>query len=499
MNKIPILISLALLIACNNVTNEHSHEHDEDGLETLAYTLYSDKTEIFVEFKPLIVGETTKFAAHFTILGEFFKPLAEGSVTVSLIVNRQGIKQTSSTPSVPGIYRLSLKPKIAGQADLIFDIQTKDFTDRQIIKNVTIYLDEKSAINDQKAETPDGVDITYLKEQAWKVEFANSPVKMQSFNNVIKIGGQILSAPGDEMQITAKASGIVRFSGNKSIIGSKVSLGESLFIITGGDLSMDNLDVTIQQAKSNYEKAKSDYERSSELVKDKIVSEKDFQQDKLAYDNARATYNMISKGYSGGGQNISAPMNGYVRNIMVTEGQFVQAGSPLAAISKNSKFILQANVPQKYFDQLPTITSANFKIANSGEFVNTDDVGGKLISYGKSVNPGSPFLPVTFEINNSVGIVAGSVVEVYLKFNEIQNALVIPASALIEEQGNFFVYVQTEGESFQKREIILGASDGMFVQVLAGVTEGERVVTKGAYQIKLATASGTLPAHGHEH
>ena len=59
--------------------------------------------------------------------------------------------------------------------------------------------------------------------------------------------------------------------------------------------------------------------------------------------------------------------------------------------------------------------------------------------------------------------------------------------------------MQTGGESFQKREIKIGASDGMNVQLLSGVEEGERVVTKGAYQIKLSTASGTLPAHGHEH
>jgi multidrug efflux pump subunit AcrA (membrane-fusion protein) len=76
---------------------------------------------------------------------------------------------------------------------------------------------------------------------------------------------------------------------------------------------------------------------------------------------------------------------------------------------------------------------------------------------------------------------------------------VIPVSALVEEQGIFYVYVQTEGESFQKRELKLGANDGKKVQVLSGLTEGERVVTKGGYQIKLAQASGILPAHGHEH
>jgi membrane fusion protein, heavy metal efflux system len=70
---------------------------------------------------------------------------------------------------------------------------------------------------------------------------------------------------------------------------------------------------------------------------------------------------------------------------------------------------------------------------------------------------------------------------------------------LVEEQGNFYVYVQTEGESFQKRNVTLGAQDGRRVQLLSGVAAGERIVTKGAYMIKLATQSGAVPAHGHEH
>jgi membrane fusion protein, heavy metal efflux system len=45
----------------------------------------------------------------------------------------------------------------------------------------------------------------------------------------------------------------------------------------------------------------------------------------------------------------------------------------------------------------------------------------------------------------------------------------------------------------------LGGNNGEFVEVLSGISEGERVVTKGSYQIKLSTMSGALPAHGHEH
>ena len=143
--------------------------------------------------------------------------------------------------------------------------------------------------------------------------------------------------------------------------------------------------------------------------------------------------------------------------------------------------------------------SANFKTTENETVYNTQQLNGRVISYGKSVSATAPFIPLTFEIDNTGNLIPGSVVEVYLQSFPISDALVIPISSLIEEQGSFFVFVQTGGERFQKRDVKLGSGDGIYVQLLSGVAEGERVVTKGAYQIKLSTASGTLPAHGHEH
>jgi membrane fusion protein, heavy metal efflux system len=122
-----------------------------------------------------------------------------------------------------------------------------------------------------------------------------------------------------------------------------------------------------------------------------------------------------------------------------------------------------------------------------------------VLSIGKTTGDNSPFIPIYFEINSRPDMLPGSFADVYLKTTAVNDALAVPVSALVEEQGVFYVYVQTAGESFQKREVKTGASDGQQVQVLSGVEEGERVVTKGAYQIKLATMSGALPAHGHEH
>ena len=497
MNNILSVVAIVILLVagCTTKTAEHVHEAESNPV---AFTMYSDRSEIFVEFKPLIVGTASKFAAHFTILGDNFLPLTEGTVTITLIVGDKGIKYTEDTPAVPGIYRLSLTPVVAGTGKLIFDIKTKTFTDQIIIDNIKVYADEKTALANQPAESA-GSEITYLKEQAWKVDFANTKVEKQSFSNIIKTSGQILSAPGDEIIITAKASGIALFSGNKTSIGTEVNAGTSLFTITGGDLAAGNIDASYKAAKANYEKAKSDYERASELAKDQIISQKDYQQTKLDFDLAQTAYNAMSKNYSAKGQVVMAGMNGYIKNIFITEGQYVEAGTPLATVSKNKKLILQANVSQNYFRNLAAITSANFKTTDSEKVFSTTQLNGKIISYGKSASENSPFIPIIFEIDNTGNLIPGSVVEVYLKSFPIPDALIIPVSSLIEEQGHFFIYVQTAGESFQKREVQLGASDGINLQLLSSVSEGERVVTKGAYHIKLSTASGTLPAHGHEH
>ena len=490
-----IMLLCLFLIGFTSCNNKEEVK-ESSSLEPLAYTLYTEKTELFVEFKPLIVGQTSKFASHLTVLGENFKALTDAKITVSLIVGENGIKNSVDAPSSPGIFRLALSPKTAGTGTLVFDIVTKDFTDKITIENVVVYADMKTALAKQPKPAETG-DISYLKEQAWKVEFANQAVKKQTFNDVIKTSGQILSAPGDEMIVTAKASGVVVFSGKNTIVGSAVNSGNSLFTITGADMTESNIDASVKDAKANYLKAKADYERSKLLVADKIVSEKDHQQVKLQFENAQTSYNTVSKNYSAKGQNVLSPMSGFVKNVLVTEGQFVPSGTPLATISKNKRLLVQANVSQNYFSRLSSITSANFKTPQSDVVYNTTALNGRIVSYGKSASASTPFIPVTFEIDNAGQLVSGSIIEIYLKSSTIADALVVPISALIEEQGIFYVYVQIGGESFQKREVKLGASDGLNLQVLSGIVENERVVTKGGYQIKLSSASGALPAHGH--
>ena len=77
--------------------------------------------------------------------------------------------------------------------------------------------------------------------------------------------------------------------------------------------------------------------------------------------------------------------------------------------------------------------------------------------------------------------------------------LAIPREAVQLDNGIPTAYVLLSGESFEKRELKLGIEGEGYVEILEGVAEGERVVSQGAYAVKLAGNAPTGFAHGHVH
>lgn len=490
-----LLCCMLILAACKS----NNAEKEESELPSLSYTIYSNQTELFAEFQTPVIGDTLKIAGHFTYMQEVFSAVNSGTITLSLIVGDNTVSQTSSVSSSPGIFRYAIVPAKAGMGKMIFEIKNAEYIDKVIIDSVFVYADQKTALASAKEEPHNANEISYLKEQAWKVEFASIAVVSKPFSESIKTTGEILPAQGDEMAVIASTPGIITFSGNKAIAGASVNKGEMLFAISGGNLTDGNAETQFRTAKAAYDKAKADYDRLQELVKDNIVSQKEFLEAKARFETEQASYNNLARNYQAGGQRIVSPITGFVKNIAVSEGQHVTAGQTLATVSQNRRLMLKAEVSQKYFSKLPSIVTANFKTLYDDKTYSIDELNGHLLSFGKSNDATTLLIPVTFSFDNKGDILPGSLVDVYLKLKPNANALTIPLSALIEEQGVFYAYVQTAGESFEKRELSLGGSDGFNIQVLSGIKEGERVVTKGAYQIKLATATGTIPAHGHAH
>lgn len=321
-------------------------------------------------------------------------------------------------------------------------------------------------------------------------------VEPGTFHQVIKTSGQVLAAQGDESVAVATVAGVVSFRNKNVVEGMQVGKGSPLLTLSSQNMAEGD---PVQKARIAYEVSKKEYERMKALVASKIVSEKEFAQAKQAYENARISYEAVARNHTPQGQTVTAPIGGYVKSLLVKEGDYVSVGQPLVSITQNRRLFLRADVSEKYYNALPSVASANFSTPYNNKVYSLTDLNGRLLSYGKASGEGSYYIPITFEFDNKGEVVPGSFVEIYLLTKPMEGVISVPRSALTEEQGSFFVYLQIDEECYRKQLVTLGADDGERVQVLTGLHAGDRLVTKGAYQVKLAGATNAIPAHSHEH
>jgi cobalt-zinc-cadmium efflux system membrane fusion protein len=494
-----------LLSACQTSDNasagheghDHSAEaeaHEDHATESL--TLFNDKTELFVEFPTLMLGHSSQFLTHLTNL-ESYKPYTEGKLILSLIKGEKGVRQTVDAPAREGIFTPNIQANEAGVYTLVFDVESKYGKEQFIAKNIRVYKDHEEAELAKATEAAEG--ISFLKEQAWKIDFATSEVQLSPFQQIIKTTGNLLPAVNMEKQIVAKSNGIVHFQSQDIVPGKNIKKNDAIFNLSGDGLAGITISTQFTEAKTNLEKTKSAFERAKSLRQDQIISEKDFVEAKSNFENASANYASVNKDYKSNGFLITSPVNGFICDVYVNEGQYVEKGDVLAKVDQGSKLLLKADVYQKHLLELKHIKSANFKLPYSEKIYDTEKLNGRLIAYGKDIHEDDYTTPLYFEVDLTPELYAGSFVEVYLKSERSSNVLHIEKSAVLEDQGLKFVFVQLSGESFEKRFVNIGVSNGEEVEITSGLKSGERVVSKGAYFVKLASMAGALPAHAHEH
>lgn len=316
-------------------------------------------------------------------------------------------------------------------------------------------------------------------------------VEPSEFSEVIKVSGQVLSAPGDRSVVSAKSSGIVTFAAGIAE-GVKVSRGQSVASISakgmaGGDSN--------EAARVAYEAAKRELDRLTPLHADGIVSTRDYNAALQAFEQARAAYSGSTSGSAA-----SAPTAGVITSLLVRQGEFVNAGQPIAEISGNRELTLRADLPEKYFRQLPSITSARFRTAYSGGVIDLAALNGHRVADQAAVGNRPGYLPVYFRFNNNGEVVPGTSAEVYLIGAERSKVIAVPVASLTEQQGQLFVFVQLDEDCFKKVPVQVGQSNGQDVEILSGLKAGEQVVTEGTTFVRLAETSGVVPeGHSHTH
>ena len=348
----------------------------------------------------------------------------------------------------------------------------------------------------------DGEDafvVVFTHEQREHVPFRLDTLALRPFGRVVRTVARVAATPSGRQVVTARTAGIVHWSDGVYYAGSAVRQGQLLGTVSAAGF-VDDLSVRLIQAESEYQQAKKEFERHHQLMAAHIVTENDYLRAEKAYRQAEASYNVLQRSFGNGVQQLQASRDGYVGEVTAPEGAYVEVGASLMTVFSADRISLEAMVAPSDMDVLNRFASATLSLQADHTVHHLADWNGKICAAGRSVTADSPLVQVVFEADNPLDLLPGQFLTMYLQADGGADVLTVPNSALVEEMGSFFVFVQRSEETFEKRLVTCGATDGHVTVLKSGAAAGEVVVTEGAVMVKLSQASGALDAHsGHVH
>ena len=189
-------------------------------------------------------------------------------------------------------------------------------------------------------------------------------------------------------------------------------------------------------------------------------------------------------------------IGGVVTESSAISGANVEMGSVLFRIVDTNTLYIKAAVPESDFPKLRQLSGGEIEMPGSGQVRPSN----RLVSIGRFVDEATRTVPVIYEVDNrDHGLAVNQTVFLRLLLTPSQKTAAVPEAAIVDDAGRPIVFVQIAGEHFVRRPVKLGVRNAGLVQVLEGVQAGDRVVTKGAYLVRLSTMSSAVPTHGHVH
>ena len=176
---------------------------------------------------------------------------------------------------------------------------------------------------------------------------------------------------------------------------------------------------------------------------------------------------------------INAPMSGVIdaRNVVV--GQAVEPNTALFHISDRSQVVVVGKVYEEDIGKVKTGQAAHVSVLSYPQQI----FSGKVTLIDPNLDPLSRTVKVWIQLANPQGLLKPNMfarASVILRHNGA--ALTIPNSAIIEANGEKFVFVR-EGDKYNRVEVSIGASDDEYSEITDGVVPGDEVVTQGNREI----------------
>lgn len=516
---LPTLALLLLQQGCapqeeGSAAEAHLHEEAAIGI-----TVWTEAHEVFMEHPLLVAGAGAVFVTHVTDM-ETFEPRREGPIT--FVFGDDELRHVAAEPARAGIYLPEIRLPRTGSWKLAILVPLEDGEDKVEMGELKVYASPQEAAAAPVPEEPEG--ISFLKEQQWKLGTRTAIASVRELTERLRVPGSVTALPERRAVLRSPVSGRLRPPEGEGFpgLGARVEAGQTIVRV---EPPVSDLPVSIVRATAGVERARLILEHSEKLrdrirmlVRDDARSRRDLEEAELAVRKARIelqSAEAIHRSYEQAGAvaspprdgpggspivNVPAPISGVLTRMYVTPGEQVEAGRSLCEILDDSEARIEAGIPEVDAHRVPPAPEALVEIAG-GDVLRLPGAGpGDRVHKAPVVDPDTHAVRIFYDTANSDGMLTvGMTVRMEIETLHREEALAVPLAALIEDEGRQVVFVQVAGETFEKRDVVVGIRDGDLAEIRSGLEAGERVATHGAFAIRLASLSSSIPAHGHTH
>ena len=371
--------------------------------------------------------------------------------------------------------------------------------------------------------------VTFLMEQQWLIGMKLAAAERRELSPQVRAVGRVVPADNYTAIISSPVTGLIQ-DANLPVLGQQVRSGQNLMTIEqmpqvadaaqAEELRLEvsrteserrRLEQSRAEAQIRLHQAEREWTRARRLHEEELMALQDVEAAETEYDAAGSVVASYAEQLAALAeapnldsamrttaprQVLSTPIAGRVNQIFKGVGELVQPGEPVLDIVNLDVVWVEAPIFEK---DLAAVLGTGEVIFDTIAYPGVEFVG-ELVDVSARIDEHTRTATVIFAIPNRDGrLRIGMQANIRLAAGVPREVVSIAAEAVLEHEGRDIVYVLLSGEEFERRDVILGDRYGDQVSVLAGVEPGERVVTQGAYQLKLQELQPADPgAHTHE-
>ena len=486
-----IALTAFAIAACGG---QETEEIAEPGIGSVVVTQWNDSTELFLEYPHVVAGmQTGNWAIHLTNM-EDYQPIRSGTLTVRFTPGGGGAAETFTldAPARDGIFLLDPVVRQPGTYRVELELESPQVSSRHVLPELTVYPVFAEAPMAEEEEEEGGV-IGFLKEQQWVIPFDVIAATNREITTTVAAPAEVVPPDGALVQVSAPVSGIAPAAANRSApsVGQRVQAGQVLVV-----LAPSTEQGSFAESLSRVERLQREVARDERLWEAGAIAERRLEEARHDLEVARAELEAIGGSTTDGDYllRLRAPISGVIAHRDFVPGGRIAVGATLFTVVDPSTAWLRVQLPVARSSDVGD-APAHFTVEGGDRVFLTE----RLLTVGSVVDPASRTVPILYQIGAPGPLTFGQIGRAAVPTGSTVRGVAVPRTAILDDNGTPVAYVQTGGESFERRILTLGATDGAWTQVLSGIEPGEMVVAVGGYQVRLASLSGNEFAGGHAH